>query len=190
MSLLGKLGTMMNSQVGLLVIFILFIATLMLGVFASRSFLKKEYRGQFAVLVALIYISIVFFIMTFGFRKSGLVSAAAVPRLWILGILSCCTYLLVIMLNGTESPDPSTSSFAKPIQYILLALVYVVLIPYLGFFIASLAFLIIGIVILAYRRWTVIIGVALGWLAFSYFLFYKLLFVPLPEGLLISLLRG
>jgi hypothetical protein len=180
----------MNSQIGLLAIFLLFIATLTACAFASRFFLKKEYRGQFVVLVALVYVSVVFFIMTFGFRKSGSVSAAAVPRLWIFGILACCTYLLVIMIRGTEAPDPSSSSFLKPIQYILLCLVYVILIPYLGFFIASLAFLVIGIVILSYRKWLVIIGIAVGWLAFSYFLFYKLLFVPLPEGLLIKLLQG
>jgi len=190
MKSLAELGKTLNTSSGLLCLIAGLIVFITIGLLATRKVLRKEYRGQFAVILFLIYLCIAFLIISFSFRKSGPVSAALLPRLWIYSILLSSIYLLYRIFSGIEKSDPVQGSFHKPIPYILVCFAYAAVMPYLGFFLASLVFLIIGIVLLNYRKWTVIIAISIGWILFNYFLFYKLLFVPFPEGVILPLLKG
>jgi len=190
MNAISKLGSFLNSKTGLLVVSGVFLAYLIIGYIAAKPLAKKHYRGQFVVILALIFVSILFLIITYSFRKSGVVHSGVIPRLWIFGILACCVYLLITIFTGKESPDPEGGSLQRPIIFILVTLTYIVLMPYLGFFIASFVFLAAAIIMLEYRRWGVILAVSAGWIAFNYFLFYKLLFVPFPQGIILKLLQG
>lgn len=187
MSALAKFGNSMNTQVGLLFVVIIFIGFLALSAFTTRKVLPREYRGQFLVILALIYISLVFLIITYSFRKSGQVTAAMIPRLWIFGLLACCLYLLINIFRKKESRDPESGSFKMPLLYIVSCIAYVALMPLLGFFIASFLFLIAGIVMLHYHRWMVIMLISVGWIAFNYLLFYRLFFVSFPQGIILNL---
>ena len=187
MNSLAKFGNAMNSPMGLLGIIIVFIGFLILCDFATRKVLPKYYRGQFIVTLALMYISLVFLIITYSFRKSGQVTAAMLPRLWIYGLLGCCIYTLVSIFRGKETKDPEGGSFKMPLIYIGICIAYVALMPFLGFFIDSLVFLVVGIVVLKYYRWKVIVCISIGWIAFNYFLFYKLFYVSFPQGIILHL---
>lgn len=190
MNAIGKLGSFLNSKTGLLVVVGVFLLYLLIGYLAVKPLAKRQYRGQFVVILALIYISILFLIITYSFRKSGVVHSGVIPRIWIFGILACSVYLLITIFTGKESPDPEAGSLRRPIIFILTTLVYIMLMPYLGFFIASFIFLILAILLLEYRRWGVILAVSAGWIIFNYLLFYRLLFVPFPQGIILKMLQG
>lgn len=190
MNPIGDFGSFLNSKTGLLVVLGVFLVYLIIGYIAAKPLAKKHYRGQFVVILALIFISILFLIITYSFRKSGVVHSGVIPRIWIFGILACCIYLLISIFSGKESPDPEAGSLQRPLIFILVTLIYIVLMPFVGFFLASFIFLIVGIVILEYRKWGVILAVSVGWIAFNYFLFYKLLFVPFPQGIILKILQG
>lgn len=190
MNVISKLGSFLNSKTGILVVAGVFLAYLVIGYIAAKPLSKKRYRGQFVVILALIFISILFLIITYSFRKSGVVHSGVVPRIWIFGIFACCVYLLIRIFSGKENPDPQTGNFQRPIILILQTLLYIVLMPYLGFFIASFIFLIVSIVMLEFKRWGIILAISIGWIAFNYFLFYKLLFVSFPQGIILKMLQG
>ncbi len=189
-TLLRQTAIFLNTKAGFLVLLATMAVFILVFIILSRVVVKKQYRGQFVVLATLVSVSLAFFVMTFAFRKSGSVSADVVPRLWIAGILACAVYLLAVILRGTESPDPSGGSLLPPIRYILICLAYLLIMPWLGFFIGSVIFLVAGMLVLSYRKWFVILCVSVGWLAFSYLLFYKLLFVPLPMGKILETIIG
>ena len=77
-----------------------------------------------------------------------------------------------------------------PIKFIAATVGYIVLMVLVGYFIASLAFLAVTMTLLSYRRRLVILAISCGWMVFSYLVFYRVLFVPLPQGLLINTLFG
>lgn len=189
-TVLRQSAVYLNSATGFYVLLATVAVFVVVFLLVSRVAVRKEYRGQFVLLCTLVFVSLAFFVMTFGFRKSGSVSADVVPRLWIAGILACAVYLLVIMLRGTEDPDPAGGNIVPPIRYILICLAYLLAMPWLGFFIGSVVFLVTGMLVLSYRKWLVIVSVSVGWLAFAYFLFYKLLFVPLPMGKILEAFIG
>lgn len=187
MGSLAKLGNSMNSPIGLWLILLAFVGFLALSAFGTRKIVPRSHRGQFIIIVALIYVSLVFLIITYSFRKSGQVTAAMLPRLWIYGLLACCVYLLINLFKGKGSKDPQGGSFKTPLLYIGMCIAYVALMPILGFFLASLFFLVAGILVLGYFRWKVIISISIGWIAFNYFLFYKLFYVSFPQGIIFHL---
>ncbi len=183
-----SIDTFLDSPIGLLVLLLIFIGIeIPLYVFLRRK--RSPYTGQILVLVSLAYLSLVFLLLSFAFPVKGQVSAGVTPRLWIAGILLCTLYLAVRIKTGKEKPDPSLpgSQLRMVFLYILLSVGFLGIIDLLGFFLASFLFLLIGMRLLSYTRPIGLLAFSLGWIAFLYVVFYSLLSVPLPEGILISL---
>jgi hypothetical protein len=61
---------------------------------------------------------------------------------------------------------------------------YILLIPFLGYMLASLLYMPAAMWLLKYRRPVVIVALTAGWLAFSEFVFRQMLYVDLPTGVL------
>ncbi|MCE1206136.1 MAG: hypothetical protein LWX00_01850 [Spirochaetia bacterium] len=55
MNAISKLGSFLNSKTGLLVVTGVFLAYLIIGYIAAKPLAKKHYRGQFVVILALIF---------------------------------------------------------------------------------------------------------------------------------------
>jgi len=148
----------------------------------------KQHLGLFTVIAGLALSSLVFLIFSYGFAAKGVVPASVVPRLWIFLLLVCCVILVVSAFRGNQEADPSLGHGRLSFLFIGMMIVYMILINLIGFYIASFLFVIAGILVLGYRRWPVILAVASGWVLFSYAVFHKLLFVPLPNGAMIEFL--
>jgi hypothetical protein len=185
-----QLGIFLNSTAGFWAVCAGLAVLLFAGRFVLRRFIGKDYQGQAMVILTLALVSVVFLALTIWFPVRGEVSAAVVPRLWIAGILACLVYLIVKILNKTESPDEVAGDLSLPIKFILATLGYIVLMVLVGYFIASVIFLAVTMTLLSYRRRLVILAISCGWMVFSYVVFYRVLFVPLPQGLLINALFG
>jgi putative tricarboxylic transport membrane protein len=175
---------------------LLLLLAILLGIetlfylFLSRK--KSPYKGQILVLVFLVYFSLVFLLLSFAFPVKGQVSAGVAPRLWIVGILLCTLYLAARIKRGKEKYDPTitVSQLLMVFIFILLCVGYLAIIDLVGFFPASLLFLLIGMRLLSYTHPVGLIALSLGWIIFLYVVFYSLLSVPFPEGLLLSYLWG
>jgi len=159
--------------------------------FVSRSG-KKEYTGRIVFPVVFMELAFLFFVIISGFSKtkeSG-VGPEVVPLLWITGIFIFSIILLIQALTGYEKKDPEWGNLKVVFIYILLIIAYLILIQIIGYYFSTALFLIGGMLFLKYNNWKVIISLTAGWLLFSYFIFYRMLYVPLPEGSLITLILG
>jgi len=167
-------------------ILIVIIATLLI-----RKSSKKDYAGRIIVPVIFIELAVFFGILALGFPDKGdEVGPAVVPGLWIIGILGLSIFLLIRGLIGHEEVDPPWGKVSSVIIYIVMIVAYLFFMQLIGYFLATALFLISGMYYLTYRNWKVMISMSVGWMLFSYFAFYKLLYVPLPRGLIIELIFG
>ncbi|GAB1482464.1 hypothetical protein MASR2M78_12790 [Treponema sp.] len=185
-----QLGIFLNSPTGFWAI----CATLLVLLFAGRLIMKKfigrEYIGQALVILAIAYMSAIFFALTLWFPVRGEVSAAVIPRLWIVAIFACLAYLFAKIIRKTETPDEEAGDISLPIKFILAIFVYIVLMVLIGYFLSSIVFIAATMTLLSYKRRLVILAISGGWMIFSYLVFYRMLYVPLPQGILINALFG
>ncbi|HNZ08587.1 MAG TPA: tripartite tricarboxylate transporter TctB family protein [Bacillota bacterium] len=116
--------------------------------------------------------------------------AAMIPRLWA-GILIPASVLMIYRaLTGAEE-EPEPAGRTDKVLAVLAALtISVALMDYLGYFICSAAFILICMYMLGYRKFPVMLLISGSWVAFSYFVFYRLLYVGLPLGSIIKAVFG
>ena len=185
-----QFGSFLNSKLGFLAICAVIMALLLVGRAIMKKFISKEYLGQALVLLSLGLISTMLLVLTIWFPVRGEVSAAVVPRLWIAAIFACLIYLFVLLVKKTEKPDQDRGDIVLTVKFMAVTATYIVLMVLVGYFIASIIFLFAAMALLSYRRRIVTLSLGVGWMVFSYLVFYKLLYVPLPQGLLITALFG
>jgi hypothetical protein len=152
---------------------------------------KKRYAGRIIIPVFFIELALFFGIMTLGFPDRGDdVGPGVVPLLWITGILGLSIFLLIRGLLGQEEEDPDWGHTGKVTAFIAMTILYLIVMQIIGYNMATIIYLISGMYFLTYRNWKVMISLTAGWVLFSYFAFYRLLYVPLPRGLLIEWIFG
>jgi len=152
---------------------------------------KKEYAGRILIPMVFIGISIVFGIIALGFPDKGDdVGPGVVPGLWIIGILGFSLLLFFQSLTGHDEKDPPWGKTGKVMVFIIMTVLYLIIMQIVGYNISTIIYLITGMYYLSYRNWKVMISLTAGWILFSYFAFYRLLYVPLPRGILIERIFG
>jgi len=173
------------------------LIVLMAAVFVAAGFLLnrsklRNYTGRILVPLFFIEFVTVFGIIALGFPEvsNDEVGPGIVPGLWITGILILALFLLIKGLMGKEKVDPEWGKIGKVLIFIIMTIMYLFVMQIIGYTIATLAYLIGGMLYLSYRNWKVMITLSLGWVVFSYFIFFKLLYVPLPKGILIEWIFG
>jgi len=143
--------------------------------------------------------SLVLFWATLGLERHPMVPVGPgfYPRI-VLGITAAMGLLLVLLdvlgrRRAVATPaEPADARAARPNYALVIAAfavftAYVLALPYLGFRIATFAFLIVMQAVLetprGARRWVVVLAVALVATAASYYAFERYLHVLLPRGL-------
>ncbi len=174
-----------------------FLLSAMVIIFGIAAFIiirssKKEYAGRILFPLFFIEAGFVFLVILLGFpaKKEAGVGPGVVPLLWIIGIFSFSILLLVKALLKFEEKDPKWGRIDVVFIYLGFTILYLILMRYIGYYIATILYLVGGMYSLSYRNWKVILSLTAGWLLFSYFAFYKLLYVPLPTGKLITWIFG
>ena len=174
---------------------LIFIAVLVV-VFAAITFLvikssKKAYAGRIIIPLFFIELALVFGIVTLNFPNKGdEVGPGVVPGLWLIAILVFSTMLLIKGTLGNEEQDPPWGHLKKVAVFIVMTILYIIIMQYIGYYLSTVIYLILGMYYLSYKNWIVMISIAGGWVVFSYFAFYRLLYVPLPKGMLIERIFG
>jgi putative tricarboxylic transport membrane protein len=167
-----------------LVIWSLLLLTGVVGTgLAFRYSSKRDWTGQALVPGVLMAIALLFFAVTFDFPMEQ-AGPALIPRIWTVCLIILCAGVIFFAARGKSDKDPK----AGKIGFLLLGMgtmiAYYFAIQYLGYFISSVIFLAVMMYLLSCRKPFIIVSVCTGWLAFSYLVFYKLLYIQLPLGFL------
>ncbi len=175
----------------------------MLGVLSALSaFIMKRYFGpqsdvgELIIPFALLLLALLLLGASFLFPRSVGLGAAAIPQLWIWFLAPMCAVLLFQawrVVSAEQARDtnpaapPTTSLIRTPAAaFVVLMIVYVPCVWQLGYFASTFLFLVFAMVLLGECRLGRVVGIASGWLVFSYLVFARLLFVPLPVGKLLE----
>jgi putative tricarboxylic transport membrane protein len=136
-------------------------------------------------------LALVFFAMTFQYRAA----AALFPRIITVIVAALCIYELGVSLRaalaGQLIAREQREEVARGIRWhhaLLAIAAYCALIYVLGFDFATLAFLIGFPLLTGYRRWIIIVIVAVVITVLMEVSFVRFLHVPLPKGWLPALL--
>ncbi|TVQ28239.1 MAG: hypothetical protein EA370_16855 [Wenzhouxiangella sp.] len=140
--------------------------------------------GELALLVALSSSALILLLMSLALPSANPVDpigASGVPRLWIAFLLPLAAWQVWTCLKLLP-PEPEKLQTARTLATVGLFLAYLLLIPVIGYLLASLIYMPTLIWFLGYRRKRVIAALTVAWLLFSEFVFQRLLHVDLPRG--------
>jgi hypothetical protein len=158
-----------------------FIVLVGIGIWVRHSGMR-QHLGNILIPCSLIAVSLIFLANTVGFRSEEGAGAAVIPRLWIFLILVLCGIILGQTLHGKEKVVPRIERTGLLVLVIAALIGYFVAMPYMGYFLSTFLFIVLLLHLLSYRKKVLIYLIAGGWVIFSYFVFYKLLYVQLPLG--------
>lgn len=138
--------------------------------------------------VIFLVISIVGFIGAFQFPKR-----AATWPLWMWGLLG--VFSLVLLAGSLrermvpeaaeeEGEEEGSPAFSRMIINVAFIVVFAILVPIIGFFVATGLYLIVHMTYLGVRPFSLVLAVTAGGVAFLYVLFGFILGVPIPHGLI------
>jgi len=167
----------------------LFIWTIALIIIASGVFLgmkyskMKDYSGQTLIPLVMIVFSLVLWVKTLDFPSEE-AGPAIIPYLWIFWLILLSMVVLVFCFTGRIDKDPKPGRIGFLGLGVGLVVVYYFAMDYLGYFLSSFLFLATLMYMLSYRKPLTIVLVGTGWVLFSYLIFYKLLYIQLPLGLI------
>ena len=151
---------------------------------------KERYIGNLLLPLIILALAAVCFVQALDFPTGDDVGPAAVPYLWIGFLVVFCVALIVQAVLRKGKPDPVPGKIGFVILFVCWLVVYLAAIESVGCFVSSFLFLVGSMYALTYRNHLVIFAVASGWLIFSYVVFAKFLFIPLPIGPLLQPLLG
>lgn len=166
---------------------------LMLAFFAAAvaavSLLVRRYRkGSTAGLVALgtgfAALGITVIVLSANLVHSAFSGneAAMIPRLWSAVLIPAALFLIYRAFRGQEEAPEKAGRLDKVAMVAVALVIAAFLMKYLGYFLCSAAFIFICMYMLDYRKYATMLALSAAWVAFSYFVFYKMLWVTLPLG--------
>jgi len=158
---------------------------LIVGLLIYRSNISHV-LGRVMVIGFFLIISTILYLQTLTFPVNSEVGPAIVPRLWILMIVPLSLLLLFRTFKRKEKVEANGPRMDIVLMFIGFLVVYLLIMNYIGYFISTFLFIVVGMIYLGYKNHKVTLIVATSWILFSYVIFYKILFVSLPIGKLIE----
>lgn len=118
-----------------------------------------------------------------GCPAAGL-SPAFMPKLIAL-IMGFLSFLMVIKSGTKESLSRQRMFSRNMLVTVLIFILYIILVPRLGYLVSSIIFLPVILVFFGTRSWVIILPLSIILPVLLYWFFSRVMFVMLPEGLLI-----
>lgn len=169
---------------------------IMLGLFfLFRAFPRtRRVMGQLLTLSGMCLITLLFFLLTFSLKVSKMAadagfSARTMPRLWCFLMLPTAVAAFVQILKDDNEADEPFGKWQLALGVALGSIFSIILFQFVGYYISSAVFIFLVMWVMKERKWTMLTFTPLGWVAFTYFIFQKLLYINLPTGMLFSLLK-
>lgn len=161
----------------------LVLVNILLGFLLLRSRLRHHFT-EIMILAGVGSLALLFFLLTPQLpppSEIDRIGAAGVPRLWI-GLMIPLALLQVFFIIREKSGKKDPEDMMLMFQFMLALVLYVLAIGWLGYLLASAVFVPAAIRLLGYRHPVFTAATAVGWLAFAYFVFQRMLHVDLPAG--------
>lgn len=144
-------------------------------------------KGTILISIFMIILCVYLYRMTLKFPQAidpQTLGPAGLPQILLI-LWAGLSLLLLITAWRSKAEAPL---FRGRIGLVILAAVgsfaYLILIPILGYFLATLLFSVGLMMGLDVKRWVYILMISFGWIIFAYFTFYRLVGVPLPPGII------
>lgn len=170
-----------SEGIGLLWLTIGVLAILVgLGI-AVRFSRFRPYLGNILLPACLVVLSLVFWVFTYEFKDEA-AGPAVIPRLYLLVILVLSAILLIRIFREKEKEVPPLGRKGFLALLVAILIGYFLVMPWAGYFLSTFLFIALMMHLLSYPKKGLIWLIAGGWVIFSYFLFYKLLYIQLPLG--------
>ena len=166
-------------------IFAILLAVLWLS--SSYAVYRSSYSalvGRFMVIGFFLLVSILFLVQSMNFPSSSAVGPAAVPRLWITMLIPLNLLLMIRTFRSNETTSESGPRVDIVLSFVGFLVVYLFLMQIFGYFLSTFVFIMAGLYYLGYRNTRNALIISGTWILFSYIVFYKTLYVPLPLGAL------
>jgi putative tricarboxylic transport membrane protein len=139
--------------------------------------------GNIVFSIISIVIAACFVIMTFQFKAIEVqdTGPAFLPRIYA-GCLVLLSLLLLIKSLKSKEQSQKFTSTRLALLTMLLFTILILLIPFLGFYLITPIVIFFFLKIFNEKNLFVLLGVPIGVVLFVFFIFQKLLFVPIPTG--------
>jgi len=163
---------------------VLFLTIVLMTVaYFMRKGSAPQILGRVMVVGFFLILCTVFFLQTLTFPTTAAWGPAVVPRLWIIFLVPLSILLLVRTVLTRNQIPPNKTKANLVFTFMGFLVLYLLCMMMIGYFISTFIFIVGGIAYLGYTRWRTNIIVAAVWILFSYVVFYRVLFVPLPLGI-------
>lgn len=137
--------------------------------------------GALWIPLALLFTSATLAALTLTFPAEAGSVSTVVPRLWSLLLALLSVAVLALEWRHPAPASPSVA-LAAALRMVALTVLFVVILQVCGYALSTFCFLLAGMLMLGYTRRGVALTVTLLWTAGSWWLFVRVLYVPLPSG--------
>ena len=172
---------------------LLAFAAIMVGLYYLFNSNKKTkpVKGQLLVLCGMDLVTLLFYILTFSLRISKLAKDAGatprtMPRLWVLLMLFASVGAFFAILKQGAEQDKKFNKWVFALLVGVGSIFSVILFNYIGYYLSSAIFIVLVMYAMGERNKLQLILTPVIWCVFTYVIFYRLLFIKLPFGLLFS----
>ena len=151
----------------------------------------KRVRIQLLCLCGMDLVTLLFFLLTFNLRVSKLAAEAGatprtMPRLWALLMALASIGAFFAIIKSDNKPDEKFNRWIFALLVGVGSIFSVIMFQYIGYYLSSAIFIFVVMIAMGERNKLQLILVPVIWCLFTYFVFYKMLYIKLPFGTLFS----
>ena len=151
----------------------------------------KRVRIQLLCLCGMDLVTLLFFLLTFNLRVSKLAAEAGatprtMPRLWALLMTLASIGAFFAIIRSDNKPDEKFNRWIFALLVGVGSIFSVIMFQYIGYYLSSAIFIFVVMIAMGERNKLQLILVPVIWCLFTYFVFYKMLYIKLPFGSLFS----
>ncbi|MBP5161863.1 MAG: tripartite tricarboxylate transporter TctB family protein [Spirochaetales bacterium] len=151
----------------------------------------KRVRVQLLCLCGMDFVTLLFYLLTFNLRVSKLAAEAGatprtMPRLWALLMALASIGAFFAIIKSENKPDEKFNRWIFALLVGVGSIFSVIMVQYIGYYLSSAIFIVVVMIAMGERNKLQLILVPVIWCLFTYFVFYKMLYIKLPFGSLFS----
>lgn len=174
-------------------VFIIAFFVIMAALYFLFNSMKRTrpVKCQLLCLAGMDLVTLLFFLLTFSLRVSKLAAEAGatprtMPRLWSLLMLLVSLGAYAAILHKGNKPDEKFNRWVFALLVGVGSIFSVIMFNYIGYYLSSAISIVVVMIAMGERNKLQLVLVPVCWCIFTYVVFYKLLFIKLPFGVLFS----
>jgi tripartite-type tricarboxylate transporter receptor subunit TctC len=176
-----------TSPFPLLLVLLIILVAVFIILLAIRKFNIRKINYDQIIGGGIFSFALFFYYQTTLFQipsTTSFTSPALIPRIWIFTLLLLSAVLIVKSENKIF--EKKQTSPKTVLILIVLLIGYLLAMQWMGYFIVTPLFILAAMYFLNYRKFSIMVINAFGFVLFSYFVFNKLLHIDLPLGWLLA----